>query len=174
MDQILGSEFVCTECGHSFKNAKGLQGHMRLSHNRPTMQSFSKDYVDDALEKMMHLLEVQNEEIVKLKGDQSAGSQIVCQDCGQYLGRNALEVEEMKSCPKCGGFHGKILRNGISPTLELEKRIIVVGRLVESVMDALVKVDDRIQFCEDDIKGLKYIGVKPNEFTLNHVREVKK
>jgi hypothetical protein len=45
---------------------------------------------------------------------------------------------------------------------------------LESVMDALVRVDDRVRFCEDDIKGLRYIGVSPSKFTLEHVSEVKK
>jgi DNA-directed RNA polymerase subunit M/transcription elongation factor TFIIS len=167
MAQIVGSEFVCSACGHSFKNAKGLQGHMRLSHNKPTINDNYKVYVDDALERMMSLLEKQNESIIKLQG---GVSEIVCKDCGQFLGRNASDVEELKSCPKCGGTHAKTIRD----SWDAEKRLTVLGRLIESIGNGLIKSNGEIAWCEDDIKGLKYIGVKPNEFTLNHVREVKK
>jgi len=167
LSQELIPEHVCDRCGKAFKNAKGLAGHQRLSHQYPNKEDDSRAYIDEALERMMSLLEKQNESIIKLQG---GVSEIVCKDCGQFLGRNASDVEELKSCPKCGGTSARTIRD----SWDAEKRLTVLGRLIESIGNGLIKSNGEIAWCEDDIKGLKYIGVKPNEFTLNHVREVKK
>ena len=152
---------VCDRCGKTFQNAKGLAGHQRLSHQYPNKEDDSRAYIDEALVRV-------NEKISELQG--KSGGEIVCKDCGQFLGRNASDVEELKNCPKCGGTHAKTVRD----PLDAEKRITVLGRLIESIGNGLIKSNDKISWCEDDIKGLKYIGVKPSEFTLKHVREVKK
>jgi DNA-directed RNA polymerase subunit M/transcription elongation factor TFIIS len=165
MSQELIPEHVCDRCGKTFKNAKGLAGHQRLSHQYPNKEDDSRQYIDDALERMMSFLEKQNEAIIKIQG---GVSEIVCSDCGQFLGRNKVEVEDLKNCPKCGGHQAKTLMDSS------DHRFTVLGRLIESIGNGLIKSNGEIAWCEDDIKGLKYIGVKPGEFTLKHVREVKK
>jgi DNA-directed RNA polymerase subunit RPC12/RpoP len=160
-EQII-PEHVCGTCGKNFKNAKGLQGHMRLAHEHPTKDDSAKEYIDSAISEM------QAEMRRRLEKFDNGSAEIVCKDCGQFLGRNKSQVEDLTGCPKCGSTKATTLRDGS------DQRITVIGRLLESVMDALVRVDDRVRFCEDDIKGLRYIGVSPSKFTLEHVSEVKK
>jgi hypothetical protein len=47
----------------------------------------------------------------------------------------------------------------------------IVGKLIESVGNGLIKSDRRAEWCEDDIKGFKALGIEPQSFTLEHVKK---
>ena len=158
----LESNYSCPECGRNFKDGSGLSAHLRMTHRTPSKDTDLKEYIDEVFGRILSLMEKQTDKIMEID---RGSTEIVCKDCGQFLGRNQAEVEKLKNCPSCGGIHAHTLKDGS------DHRFTVVGRLLESIMDGMIKMDDRVKLCEDDIKGLEYIGVTPSKFTLEHVRK---
>jgi hypothetical protein len=62
-------------------------------------------------------------------------------------------------------------RNDILDVLtEVDLKIKVIGKLIESTGNGIIKVEGNVAWCSDDIKGLKRLGIDPLPFTLDHVK----
>lgn len=54
---------------------------------------------------------------------------------------------------------------------EQNEKIQILGRLIESVGNGLIQTDDRLKWCEADIKGFYRVGIEPKPFTKEHSKE---
>jgi antitoxin component of RelBE/YafQ-DinJ toxin-antitoxin module len=54
---------------------------------------------------------------------------------------------------------------------EISSKIITLALLIESVGNGNIKSNKYIQWCDDDIKGFKKLGVELQPFTLEHVKK---
>jgi len=161
------TDLKCQTCGKVAKTSAGLAGHMRLAHQKPTKQDGYASYVlkaqgstEEALVKHLEPVITVINQVVSSLGVLSKHQEAL----EKQQESTKTHVDEALS-------HLEKSKNSIENFSELNKKLEIVGKLIESVGNGVIMSNSSAQWCLDDIKGLKGLGVECKPFTLEHSKK---
>jgi rubrerythrin len=100
MSEEVIEAYTCPICGKQFESAKGLAGHLRLAHEKPTkqngVQQVADGVADRVIEKQRDVLEQHDEAL--LKRISALEEAVKARDTPV---REHKTIEEIASCPDC-------------------------------------------------------------------------
>lgn len=151
---------VCPTCGKVAKTSAGLAGHMRLMHQKPTKQDGYAKYSAEALDKQQEAL---YEALIPImKSIKTLSERVLALQQYQESTKDHVDEALSRALGKIG--------NSFENFSELNKKLAIVGKLIESVGNGVIMTSSA-QWCLDDIKGLKALGVECTPFTLEHSKK---
>jgi rubrerythrin len=121
-------KFVCPTCGQEFESRKGLAGHERLAHQKPTKQNGYKDYVDGVLEKQNDILS----DKIKALEEALESMKTKLDDTKESI-KSHKTVEQIAECPTCSkamkvdDFCSKFLRKTWKDRMNLDTECYACG-----------------------------------------------